>query len=93
LGTHVASLLYFLDTGILSVTLRTVEPLCWPYFESCWEHRFASTDQVAAALLIFLLLIVAAAVTSGAGARRTFTVLLLVLHAAHAHRAGISQSR
>ena len=80
LGTHVAALLYFLDTGILSVTLNTVEPLCWPYFESCWRYRFTSTDQIAGALLIQMLLIVAAAVALGAGARRTFTTLLVVLN-------------
>jgi hypothetical protein len=76
----VSALLYFLDTGILSVTVNSVEPLCWPYFESCWQYRFTSTDQVAAALLIFLLLIVAAAVALGAGARRPFTALLVVLN-------------
>ena len=80
LATHVSALLYFLDTRLLSVTLDTVEPICWPYFESCWQYRFKSTDDIAAVLVIDLLLIVAAGVALAQRARRTFTMLLVVLN-------------
>jgi hypothetical protein len=80
LGTHVSALFYFLDTRMLRVALKGTEPLCWPYFESCWWYRFESADQIAAALFIELLLIVAAGIALGGGARRTFTALLVVLN-------------
>lgn len=80
LATHVSALLYFLDTRLLNVTLDTVEPICWPYFESCWQYRLHSTDQIAGVLLVDLLLIVLAAVALVQNARRTFTSLLVLLN-------------
>lgn len=46
LGTHVVTWLFLVDTRILHVAMAGIEPICWPYFEACWQFRFKSPATV-----------------------------------------------
>jgi hypothetical protein len=76
-----AVLLYFWDTNILTILLKDVEPLCWPYFQSCWQIRFDTTASVTVLMLIQAGLIVVAASALAARYSRTFWVTMVILNA------------
>jgi hypothetical protein len=80
-ASHAVALLYFLDTNILTVLTKDAEPLCWPYFQNCWQFRFDKTSSVAVLILIQVFLIISAASTLAARCYRTFWVVMVVMNA------------
>jgi hypothetical protein len=80
LASHVVVLFYFLDTRILTALTKQVEPLCWPYFQSCWKFRFATDIAVTSLLLLYLCLIIIGAVTLGLKWQRSYWVLMVALN-------------
>jgi hypothetical protein len=81
LACHAVVLLYFFQSGILTNLTKDIEPLCWPYFQSCWKIRF-DTDASITLLLILQALLVATAASALAAKRyRMFWVLMVALNA------------
>ena len=39
IGSHLVVALYLWTTGALLSITAALEPLCWPYFETCWQFR------------------------------------------------------
>lgn len=59
-GTHAVVWVFFRDTAALSVLNRSVEPLCWPFFETCWQWRTDNQAAIDAILLTYLAAIMVA---------------------------------
>ena len=80
LATHCSVLLYFLNTDILTILRRDIEPLCWPYFESCWQFRLTSGAWIQVLLIVQSLLIVAAGFALIVRRWATFWVVMIILN-------------
>jgi hypothetical protein len=62
LAGHASVLAYLWDTRILSVLVKGVEPICWPYLEQCAQLRFESMAPIALLFCIYLMLVAAGVV-------------------------------
>jgi|SRR5579862_9718517 len=77
LASHGVVFLFLLATGKLALLTTDVEPLCWPYFPSCWKHRLVSDDQANLLLVAYLGLILIGTVTLLRADLRSFWVTLV----------------
>jgi hypothetical protein len=80
LASHLAALLYFLNTKLLAILTKGVEPLCWPYFPNCGQIRFETTTPINVLILIQVFLIVVATLSLAVKYYRTFWVTMVVLN-------------
>ena len=81
LASHAVVFLYFLDTDALTILTKSVEPLCWPYFQSCWQVRFDTTAPIAILMFIQVLLIMTATFALATRHHRMFWILMIALNA------------
>lgn len=81
IASHLIVFFYFLDTNFLTVLMKDVEPLCWPYFRDCWQVRFDTTAPITVMLSIQLSLIITAAFALVFKSNRTFWVVMVALNA------------
>lgn len=80
LAAHATVVFHWLGTADLSILLKEIEPLCWPYFTACSKIRFETSGAINLAIIIYATLIFAAAWSLVAKYRRTFWILLVVLN-------------
>ncbi len=82
IASHTVVLLYFLATDRLTMLLmKDVEPLCWPYFQNCWQIRFDSTTSIRILILVQAFLIVAAVAALLRKKYSAFWVVMVTLNA------------
>jgi hypothetical protein len=72
--------LYFLSTDALTILTKEVEPLCWPFFQSCWQIRFNTMASVSVLVIIQLILITAAGVALGKKWLGAFWIVMVALN-------------
>lgn len=80
IASHAVVSLYFLGTNVLTILTKNAEPLCWPYFQNCWQIRFDTITPVLALVLIQAILIIAAAVALAASWYRAFWIVMVALN-------------
>src|ERR1700733_4015931 len=79
-ASHVAAFLFLLNTNSLTILTKDVEPLCWPYFQSCGQVRFETTAPLSVMMLIQFSLITLAVVTLTLRHDRAFWTVMFVLN-------------
>lgn len=75
---HAVILAYFFDTNVLFVLLASAEPVCWPFFETCWQYRFENPVWLELVLAGYSLLVLAAVGALTIGRQGAFGILLLL---------------
>jgi hypothetical protein len=80
LATHAAVFLYFVDTNILAILTKDVEPLCWPYFQTCSQIRFATITPIKIMMVLYFCLILATALALAAKRYQVYWALMLALN-------------
>ena len=77
--THGVVFMYFLTTNHISILRRGVEPICWPYFETCGHIRFDESGLVLL-LLVYGVLIIAAGCAIALASHRIWWTLTVALN-------------
>jgi hypothetical protein len=80
LAGHGATLLFLVDTSALSALSTSVEPYCWPYFESCWKFRFDSPAGPTLVIVTYATLIAVALTAAIERMQRTYWWTLLAMN-------------
>jgi hypothetical protein len=79
-ASHAIVLLYFLATNELTILTRDFEPICWPYFQKCWQIRFETPASVLVLMILQVLLIISASSALATKCYRTFWIVMVVLN-------------
>jgi hypothetical protein len=80
LAAHAVIVLHFLDSNVLMILTKDVEPLCWPYFRTCGQIRFETVAPITILIITYILLIIGAAYALAGRYSRTFWILVLILN-------------
>ena len=80
LAGHAVVFLYLIQSKVLTILTKDVEPLCWPYLQSCRRFRFDTPDSTIILLFVQALLILLAANELAAHRHRTFWAITVTLN-------------
>jgi len=80
LCSHAVIIAYWSVTDRLSILRSSVEPLCWPYFSTCWMARFESADGIAMLLLAEVALLGSAAWALVCRFIKTYLAIMVALN-------------